>query len=921
VPDVCTHCYEHREYIRDLRDAVQGDSGQQPATALLRSYPVHDGLFISHECVDCLLRVYASKALEYKVFPDITPSGDTLNDDAVHLLGAVSRVSSYDSLSEVGQPFVMPKEIPSRDRWVKDEEALHCMCCRRTFSMLNRRHHCRRCGRVVCHSCSKKKLRLQSFYEDVAVRVCDDCWSNLAGTQPKDTQTEPGTPVPSGTHSRMSDSSSQFEWQLTGNERYDNVIRDEYSYEYAPSTSQCLAICNLHTQNDEMASFLLYHCAKLEALLRPLHPGIPNPEIDYALVARMLLNLTLGVKVRGGGAEVEKMKEHAEIILSIVHDNCESLLLHTPSMTNHGSLRKLRDALVKAEKWTLALELSLKCGFSLNGVMAAWGMACLRAGCYETAREKFSHCLPRVASEAECEAVLRMIETPSMGSNTAAAKVPVVKRPTRCPPLLNEILYALTCTARLGAPSERVIARVNAARQVSAGTVAAAHEPALNILSTLANLRNICQGEFDADIPGPNAERLAHNDNASIMCSRLFEESMHYLLAYGSHQSVVQFLIRYQQTEVASLRYILAQRVEPDVFLHAVLLPYLQRGELETVVQRLSDIDDTLLEWREHIRYVCRYLETNDMLNSLYNLQLLLKDPIRASMTCVRFYTMGCRTFSDLHASEHHLKTSVSHLQNELELCNWQEVRLNSTGRAIETHHSLLMKLDPKELNNHINTILLQLDVTKFLATCELKGRQTVTLLPKIFREASQLPTLFGSVHDRLQLAILTLVCGQNVEEAFGLSYRIIQDYNLDLQRVYALTAKYFINHGKIEDVGKLLDVIVSNESSTGATDQPAVSAICDEIVRVAVDVAIARHGTGVHTKVALETLINRASSVAVRIHCYIVSGQLKAAYLLANRHQRTGDIRKILRQAELLGQMHVKRLCEARLNHQESGS
>nr|XP_040222466.2 zinc finger FYVE domain-containing protein 26 homolog [Anopheles coluzzii] len=919
VADVCAHCYEHREYIRDLHDAVQSgtEREQQPQTStVLRHYPVHDGLFISHECVDCLLRVYAGKALEYKVFPDVVGPADTLPD------GPVSRVSSYDSLSEVGQPFVMPKDIPGRDRWVKDEEALHCMCCRRTFSMLNRRHHCRRCGRVVCHSCSKRKLRLQSFYEDVAVRVCDDCWRNLAGT--KDTTAVAAAAVPSAaaSQSRTSDTGSQYEWQLTGNERYDNVIRDEYSYEYAPSTSQCLAICNLHTPNEEMASFLLYHCAKLEALLRPLHPGVPNPEIDYALVARMLLNLTLGVKVRGGGAEVEKMKEHAEIILSIVHDNCESLLLDAPSMSNHGSLRKLRDALVKAEKWTLALELSLKCGFSLNGVMAAWGMACLRAGCYETAREKFSHCLPRIASEAECEAVLRMIEAPRAGIATV---VPIVKRPARCPPLLNEIVYALAYTARLGAPSERVTARVNAARHASAGSgaVGAAHEPALNILSTLANLRNVCQGEFDGDVPGPNAERLARHDAASIvLCSRLFEESMHYLLAYGSHASVVQFLMRYAQTEVAALRYILAQRVEPDVFLQTVLLPYLQHGELETIVQRLSDIDDTLLEWREYIRYACRYLEMNDMLNSLYSLQLLLKDPIRASMTCVRFYTTGCRTFADLQAAEHHLKTSVTHLQNELELCNWQEVRLNSTGTAIETHHSLLMKLDPKELNNHINTILLQLDVTKFLATCEAKGRQTVALLPKIFREASQLPTLFGGSHDKLQLAILTLVCGQNVEEAFGLSYRIIQDYNLDMQRVYALTAKYFINHGKIEDVGKLLDAIVSNEcssSTTSATTEPAVSAICDEIVRVSVDVAISRHGSGVNTKVALETLINRASSVAVRIHCYIVSGQLKAAYLLANRHQRTGDIRKILRQAELLGQMHVKRLCEARLSHQES--
>lgn len=37
-----------------------------------------------------------------------------------------------------------------------------------------------------------------------------------------------------------------------------------------------------------------------------------------------------------------------------------------------------------AEKWQLALEISLKCGFSTTGVMAAWGIAALKAGCFET---------------------------------------------------------------------------------------------------------------------------------------------------------------------------------------------------------------------------------------------------------------------------------------------------------------------------------------------------------------------------------------------------------------------------------------------------------------------------------------------------------------------------------------------------------
>lgn len=59
---------------------------------------------------------------------------------------------------------------------------------------------------------------------------------------------------------------------------------------------------------------------------------------------------------------------------------------------NSSSFRTLRDSLVLAEKWSLALELSLKCGFATTGVLAAWGIACLRAGCFDTGKPKF-YCL------------------------------------------------------------------------------------------------------------------------------------------------------------------------------------------------------------------------------------------------------------------------------------------------------------------------------------------------------------------------------------------------------------------------------------------------------------------------------------------------------------------------------------------------
>ncbi|XP_038114436.1 zinc finger FYVE domain-containing protein 26 homolog [Culex quinquefasciatus] len=908
---VCQICFEQREYIRDLRRRISGSINLDSS---------HDDQFITNECVDSLLRIYAGKALDYRVSNDSATSGESMHDQSTDL-------SSLDSLCGA---FVMPKEAPTKDGWVRDEDASHCMCCRRSvFSMLNRRHHCRRCGRVVCHGCSKKKLVIPELYEEVPVRACDDCVKQSQQAKLQVPAQNAGKVATGGGLNESTD-----EWQLTGNVRNDNILREEYSYEYAPSTSQCLAICNLHSQNDEISSFLLYHCVNLETLLRPIHPGYPNPEIDYALVARMLLNLTLVAKVRGlDFAEADKIKEHAEIILSMVKNDCEALLLQE-SMSS-ANLRKLRDALVRSEKWALALELSTKCGFATSGVMAAWGNTCLRAGCYETAREKLSHCLQRMSTDSDNSTILNCIESPETKLASYRTAIPL-KRPSRSPPLLLEIISILESTAQAQPPE--VIARASKIKSsntslASSGRIknnAPLHEPALNVLNTLANLKHIAKGNFTDFLPERRALRtrdlkqpLPANSTDylhgldCIMSTWFFEESMFYLLSYGAHQDIVAFLVKHRQL-LPAMKYVLMQHVDPEVFLQTILLPYIRRGKLETIIEVMGSMDETLLIWKNYIIHTCRYLEANRMLNCLYNLQLLLGDPIRASMTCVRFYSMDAKTFTDLEANTFHLKNSASHLEAELELCHWEEVTSNETPpqhSRSETHKSLLMKMDPKELNSHINTILRQLEVAKYLANCEAKGRDVIgLLLPKLFIETARIPTLFGNGHERLQLAVLVLICGKNVDEGFGLSYRIIQDFNLSSLRVYTLTAKFFINESRIDEVEKLLQAIAGNGGGGLSGDAADTAGFCDELIRNCVEMAIGAHGSSSHIKSALEALIKRVADVGTKIHCYCVTGQLKSAYLLANRTGRLSDVRKILRQAEVLNQGHVKRLCQAKL-------
>ncbi|RLN99206.1 hypothetical protein DYB28_006035, partial [Aphanomyces astaci] len=59
--------------------------------------------------------------------------------------------------------------------WVPDSLADRCYHCQALFSLVLRRHHCRRCGNVFCDTCSSSRMPLVSAGFFTPVRVCDKC--------------------------------------------------------------------------------------------------------------------------------------------------------------------------------------------------------------------------------------------------------------------------------------------------------------------------------------------------------------------------------------------------------------------------------------------------------------------------------------------------------------------------------------------------------------------------------------------------------------------------------------------------------------------------------------------------------------------------------------------------------------------------
>ncbi|KAH9891278.1 FYVE zinc finger-domain-containing protein [Cubamyces lactineus] len=146
-------------------------------------------------------------------------------DATTNSLGASSTSSSFDTRSCRSEPSTssvassLPQGLSSlpsprqnehlavllpRRLWKPDSQASRCdtFLCRKTFSIWERRHHCRKCGGVFCGECSSRTTPLldtsnlkflhpprnvpifvfnspQSPVVDA--RVCDDCWDQIHG--------------------------------------------------------------------------------------------------------------------------------------------------------------------------------------------------------------------------------------------------------------------------------------------------------------------------------------------------------------------------------------------------------------------------------------------------------------------------------------------------------------------------------------------------------------------------------------------------------------------------------------------------------------------------------------------------------------------------------------------------------------------
>ncbi|XP_054470599.1 zinc finger FYVE domain-containing protein 26 isoform X2 [Anoplopoma fimbria] len=860
------------------------------AVRTLRSLLVGQEAGFGSEDIDKLLADYACKALDFSC----APRERSRSDSVISLQDALMQCPAQDSSSvssiRIESPttsasstpthtsssnstdrekdrssagrkrrssakFQPPDQPPARKDWIPDTKQDSCMVCRRErFTMFNRRHHCRRCGRLVCHSCSEHKMAVEGGPGEEEVRVCDQCYAYFHPDS--DDELEPaevagGSPVV--TEEALDGMLHlpevvQRQIQLSTNPAENQLLRSEFYYEQAPSAYLCVAILSLHNDQTACGHQLISQC-------RSLSRKLTNPEVDACLLTDIMRQLLFSAKlmfVKVGRSQdlalCDSYISKVDVLKILVTANYK----YIPSLDDileTSAVTRLRNQLLEAEHYQLAVEVSTKSGLDPGGVWQAWGMASLKAGNLAGAREKFTRCL----------------------------KAPVDRNQLNLGPLLlQEVVQHLETTVQPGLAT-------------SLGE---------DILASLRELEDALCEAGPVDRPEGQTQR-----------GNLHQECLFYLNTYGTHMALISFYMRHDcMTE--ALTYLLNKECPDEVFLEGVLQPSLERGRLGMLQGILEKLDPGLETWSRYLIASCQFLQRRRYFNTLYQLQQFMMDQVRAAMTCIRFFTHGASSYLQLGEQQRWLVRAKEHLRTYL-----QEQQGRGAGRRKSQVNSFRKMMSASDVSRHMNTIELQLEVTRFLHRCETaassKAPKTSTPSPKSPGSSSP-PTLFGGSPMKVEVACKVMLGGKNIEEGFGIAYRVIQDFQLEAQAVYVRAGQRLVRQRQYGAVRQLLKCV--GESGTATKND------CDALILNCVSIA----DKGPADAKELESLILETKSTETKIKAYLLCSKLRPAYLLAVKLEpsRAGPlVRDVLQAAEGAQDSVMQNICGQWLSEHHSKS
>ena len=647
------------------------------------------------------------------------------------------------------------------------------------------------------------------------------------------------------------------------------ATRQLFQYGQAPSTALCIAIIDMTADPARCGDICLHLCSKLSDRLAA-NPAAYDHYFMINSIRRLLYNGKLKFLDCGAMSKIglcDAYLSHAELLRVLLSSRVEYLLSIT-DLIQPGKARRLRDRLIEDDKMDLALQVALKCNLDTFDVWSSWGRAKLSLGQYEDARTKFERCLQQVGQNGASD--------PRQG-RALDAIASILEAPP-CP-AIQDILHmqdALRAVRNAKAPDlkskltshhYRQAALFGVPMPIAEGKKPAAMPPRVGLLSPLEAVTAVNQGRVSLESP---------------MSSERYHEASWYLQRYGSAETLCTFFVRHGFVSRAC-DYVLKSQASPKVFVDTIFKTQLDKGAIDELKGVLEMTDPTLQQWNPYLMATCRYLSKENMIRTLYDVQVFMKDDYRAGITSVGF----------ARAAGLLVEQRLSYLQQGLG--HFEEAR-----RTVD--HACAGSPAPKDLRRYIKSVELQTGAVSFLNEQFLVSEDPAQ---RSRLEQALTLSVFGGYAEKLDLCVELIDSADSFTAPFALVTDMVQFFELSFVAVFAKVAPKVAlkNDPALADefLGFIGDLVADEE--------------WDSVVRSLVDTYFELDETRQADK-----MVQRMRNPKAKIDAQIACRKLKAAYLVAVRAKLIDEIRRIYQLALESENRGVVGICEKFLESQGGG-
>ncbi|OXB72307.1 UNVERIFIED_CONTAM: hypothetical protein H355_014227 [Colinus virginianus] len=523
------------------------------------------------EDIDNLLSKYAEKALDFPF-----SLKERRSDSVIRIQESLCQVLESEPMSKSGsselslasftgvtvsasprgslqqnlsQEFVPPEKPPPKQQWIPDDTETICMVCKtERFTMPP--------------WWGILSMRIDHFTVLTSLVMCavSSCQVNTKEGQDEVEETlnnEYSTVV-------RIPKTAALEWFLSLNEEENEIVRSEFYYEQAPSSSLCIAILSLHSNSIVCGHQLIEHCCKLSQ-------GLTNPEVDAGLLMDIMKQLLFSAKmmfVKAGRSQDLALCDSYISKVDVLNILVAAAYRPVPSLDQillPTAVTRLRNRLLEAEYYQLAIEVSTKSGLDPSGAWHAWGMACLKAGNLSSAREKFNRCLKPPVDLNQLNHGSRLVQDVIQYLESTVKPVLIVQ---------DDDYFATL-------------------RELEA-----------TLRTRSLSLEMMCEG------------KVQHNS--------YYQECLFYLHSYGTNLAIISFYMRHDCMREALL-HLLNKESPSEVFIEGIFVPSYENGKLHMLENLLETIDPGLESWGMYLIAACKYLQKKNYYHILYELQQFMK--------------------------------------------------------------------------------------------------------------------------------------------------------------------------------------------------------------------------------------------------------------------------------------------------------